>query len=47
MATTDEYGRFTLGTLPLGQHTLIVWPPKGKPKQQEIIIPQESYDIEL
>jgi hypothetical protein len=47
MATTDEHGRFTLGTLPLGHYTLIAWPPKGKPKQQEITIPQETYDIEL
>ena len=47
MTTTDELGHFTLGTLPLGPYTLIAWPSKGKPKQQEITIPQDNYDIEL
>ncbi|MEM8863225.1 MAG: Pvc16 family protein, partial [Chloroflexota bacterium] len=35
MAKTNRYGRYTLGGLPAGEHTLIVWPASGKGKPQE------------
>ena len=47
MDTTDEDGRFTLGSLPPGSYTLIAWPAKGKPKETKITIPADSYDIKL
>lgn len=48
---TDEQGRFALGGLLPGEHTLIAWPPKGKPKEKKvkIAVPVEDgdYDLEL
>ena len=48
--TTDENGRFRLGAIQKGTHTLIAWPDKGNPKEVKITIPRgenETYDIEL
>jgi hypothetical protein len=55
--TTDEQGRFTLGSLPRGQYTLIAWPPEGKPKEKRITVPvigddgkpvtDGDYDLEI
>ena len=47
--TTDYLGRFTLGGLVAGDHTLVVWPPKGKPKEKKISIPADDgdYDVDL
>jgi hypothetical protein len=47
--TTDDLGRFTLGGLAEGDHTLVVWPPKGKPKEKKISIPADDgdYDVDL
>lgn len=46
---TDPNGRFVLGSLPSGIYTLVVWPPKGKPKEKKISIPEKegNYDIEI
>jgi hypothetical protein len=30
-----------------GKYTLIAWPPKGKPQQHEISVPEGNYTIEL
>jgi hypothetical protein len=48
-AKTDPEGRFLLGSLPPGKYTLVVWPPKGKPKEKKISIPEKegNYDIEI
>jgi hypothetical protein len=48
-AKTDPEGRFLLGSLPPGKYTLVVWPPKGKPKEKKINIPEKegNYDIEI
>lgn len=55
--TTDEQGRFTLGSLPRGQYTLVAWPPEGKPKEKKIAVPvigddgkpvtDGDYDLEI
>jgi hypothetical protein len=46
---TDADGRFTLGGLPAGEYTLVVWPEKGKPKEKKITVPAADgdFDIEL
>jgi hypothetical protein len=38
VTTTDEAGRFRLGSIPPGEYSLIVWPEKGKPKEKKITI---------
>jgi hypothetical protein len=47
--TTDEQGRFTLGAIPSGEYTLIVWSPNDKPKEKKIVVPAtaDDYDVEL
>jgi hypothetical protein len=45
-ARTDEHGRFALGSLPPGEHTLVVWLPKGKPKEKRICIPAKGESID-
>lgn len=55
--TTDEQGRFTLGSLPRGEYTLVAWPPEGKPKEKRITAPvigedgkpvtDGNYDLEI
>lgn len=42
--TTDEQGRFTLGSLPRGEYTLVAWPPEGKPKEKRITVPAITED---
>jgi hypothetical protein len=44
---TDEDGRFTLGSLPPGQYTLVAWPAKGKPQEKKITVPSTDYNISL
>ncbi|MFQ5401129.1 MAG: Pvc16 family protein [Anaerolineae bacterium] len=44
---TDALGRFTLGSMPPGEYTLVAWPAKGKPKERQISVPADDYDIEL
>jgi hypothetical protein len=48
-AKTDPEGRFVLGSLPPGSYTLVAWPPKGKPKEKKISIPEKegSYDMAI
>jgi hypothetical protein len=47
--TTDEKGQFTLGGMPPGEYTLVVWPGEGKPKERAVQVPaaEGDYDIEL
>ncbi len=45
--TTDANGQFTLGSLPAGDYTLVVWPADGKPKERTISVPAADYDFEL
>ena len=47
--TTDDQGRFTLGSMPYGEYTLVVWPPKGKPKEKKVNVPAPDgdYDLEI
>lgn len=46
---TDEEGRFTLGSMPPGEYTLVAWPAKGKPREKKIKIaaPVEDGDYDL
>jgi hypothetical protein len=48
-AETDPQGRFILGSLPPGNYILVAWPPKGKPKEKRISIPEKegSYDMAI
>lgn len=46
-SATGSDGRFTLGTLPPGDYTLVAWPPQGKPKEKKVSVPADDYDIEL
>jgi hypothetical protein len=47
--TSDERGRFHLGSLPPGEYTLVAWPGEGRPKEQPVRLPGAGteYDIEL
>ena len=47
--TTDEMGRFTLGSLPTGKYTLVAWTPDAKLREKGISIPEKegNYDIEI
>ncbi len=49
MATTDDRGRFALGSVPPGRYTLVAWGTEEKPQKKEIEIPAEDgdYDIEV
>jgi len=49
VTTTDDQGRFALGSMPPGAYALITWPPEGKPNQRQIIVPAEEgdYDMEV
>jgi hypothetical protein len=42
--TTDDQGRFTLGSLPRGQYTLVAWAPEGKPSEKRIAVPVTGPD---
>lgn len=47
--TTDDEGRFVLGSIPSGDYTLVAWPPEGRPVESAITIPlpdrEGSYDL--
>ncbi len=49
LTTTDQNGRYTLGSLPPGSYTLVAWPPQGKPTEKQISLPGKTgaYDFEL
>lgn len=49
LTTSDEEGRFVLGSVSPGTYTLIAWPPEGKPIQKQIEVPGEAddYDMEV
>jgi hypothetical protein len=46
---TDLEGNFILGSLPPGSYTLVAWPPRGKPKEKKISIPEKegNYDMQI
>jgi hypothetical protein len=46
---TDTQGRFTLGSLPPGDYTLVVWPKEGKTQEKKISVPatKGNYDLEI
>jgi len=49
VTTTDAEGRFTLGSMPPGAYTLVVWTEEGKPTQKGLSVPAEDgdYDVEV
>jgi len=47
VATTDESGRFTLGSIAPGTYTLVTWPRSGPLHERQVTIPSESYDLEV
>ncbi len=49
LTTTDDQGRFVLGSVSPGDYTLVAWPSEGKPKQRTIRIPAADgdYDMEV
>lgn len=48
-ATTNEDGRYVLGTVPSGDYTLVVWSGEGKPKEKKISFPasEVQFDFEI
>lgn len=42
IATTDEEGRYVLGSVAPGDYTLIVWPEEGKPVEKDVKVPVED-----
>jgi hypothetical protein len=47
ISTTNTEGQYLLSNLPIGKHTLVAWPPEGKPVEKSITIPGTGYDIDL
>jgi hypothetical protein len=49
LTKTDSEGNFVLGSLPSGTYTLVAWPPRGKPKEKKISVPEKegNYDMEI
>jgi hypothetical protein len=45
--TTDDNGRFRIGSVPHGDYTLVAWPDKGKPNELKVTIPGENYNIKM
>jgi hypothetical protein len=47
--STDSEGRFTLGSVPPGEYTIVLWKPDGKIQQKKVTIPSEdgNYDMEV
>jgi len=48
-ATSDDQGRYILGSLPPGEYTLVAWPAEGKPAERRVSLPGKAgdYDFEL
>ncbi len=46
-AETDAQGRFTFENVPAGEYTWRIQPPTGKAREQKIVVPAPSYDIEV
>jgi hypothetical protein len=42
--TTDDQGRFSLGSLPRGDYTLVAWPAEGKPTEKQVAVPAVDVD---
>ena len=47
--TTDNEGRYRLGSVPPDEYTIVVWKPDGKIQQKKVTIPNEdgNYDMEV
>jgi hypothetical protein len=48
-STSDQDGRYVLGSIPPGDYTLVAWPPEGKPVEKKVTLPggPGDYDFEL
>ncbi len=48
-STTDDLGRFQLGSVLPGNYTLVVLPPEGKRKEKKVRVPasEGNYDLEI
>lgn len=46
-ATSDERGRYILGSIPPGKYTLVAWPPKGKPVEKQVSLPGQPGDYDF
>lgn len=46
---TDQEGRYSMGSLPPGEYSLVVWPEDGKPIERKIKLPpdKEALDMEI
>ena len=46
-AETDAQGKFTFANVPAGEYAFRIQPPTGKAREQKIVVPAPSYDIEV
>jgi hypothetical protein len=46
-ATSDDQGRFILGSLPPGEYTLVAWPEAGGPLQRKVSLPGKTGDCDF
>ena len=46
-STSGASGTFSFGGVPPGDYILVAWPPDAKPRERQITVPGESYDVEL
>ena len=46
-STTDEEGRYTFPNLPAGTYTFVVSPDVGKPKEHELVVLSQDYDLQV
>lgn len=47
LSTTDSEGHYRLGGVEPGDYTLVVWPPKGKPKEKKVSVPASPDEFDL
>lgn len=45
--TTDQNGRYRLGGLPPGEHTLVIWPRTGQPVEKTVMLPAGKGDYDV
>jgi len=49
LCSSDQHGRFTLGSLPPGEHVLVARPAGGRPVEKKVFVPARdgNYDLNV